>query len=184
LNAELGYGGSCFPKDVKAFIAIADDLGVPFDLLKEVERINEGQLERFLRKLRDALWVLREKRVAVWGLTFKPDTDDVRNSVAIELVRQMESEGAIITAYDPKGMQKARDFGLLSDKVRLTQSPLEAVEGAEALVLATEWKEFARQDFAEVKKRMHTPLVFDGRNLFNPKTMREMGFVYYGVGRP
>jgi UDPglucose 6-dehydrogenase len=184
LNAGLGYGGSCFPKDVKAFIAIADDLGVPFDLLKEVERINEGQLERFLRKLRDALWVLREKRVAVWGLTFKPDTDDVRNSVAIELVRQMESEGAIITAYDPKGMQKARDFGLLSDKVRLTQSPLEAVEGAEALVLATEWKEFARQDFAEVKKRMHTPLVFDGRNLFNPKTMREMGFVYYGVGRP
>jgi UDPglucose 6-dehydrogenase len=184
LNAGLGYGGSCFPKDVKAFIAIAEDLGVPFDLMKEVERINANQLERFLKKLRDALWVLKDKRIAVWGLSFKPDTDDVRNSVAIELVRQIESEGALVTAYDPKGMQKAREFGLISDKVRLTDSPLEAVEGAEALVLATEWKEFARQDFAEVKRRMHTPLIFDGINLFNPKTMREMGFVYYGVGRP
>lgn len=184
LNAGLGYGGSCFPKDVKAFIAIAEDLGVPFDLMKEVERINANQLERFLKKLRDALWVLKDKRIAVWGLSFKPDTDDVRNSVAIELVRQIESEGAIVTAYDPKGMQKAREYGLVSSSVKLSDSPLDAVDGAEALVLATEWKEFARQDFAEVKRRMHTPLIFDGRNLFNPKTMREMGFVYYGVGRP
>jgi UDPglucose 6-dehydrogenase len=184
LNAGLGYGGSCFPKDVKAFIAIAEDLGVPFDLMKEVERINANQLERFLKKLRDALWVLKDKRIAVWGLSFKPDTDDVRNSVAIELVRQIESEGALVAAYDPKGMQKAREYGLISPSVKLCDSPLEAVDGAEALVLATEWKDFARQDFAEVKRRMHTPLVFDGRNLFNPKTMREMGFVYYGVGRP
>ena len=184
LNAGLGYGGSCFPKDVKAFIAIADELGVPFDLMKEVERINDSMLERFLKKMRDALWVLKDKRIAVWGLSFKPDTDDVRNSVAIELVRQLVAEGAIVTAYDPKGMEKAREFNLISDKVKLVSSPLDAVEGAEALVLATEWKEFARQDFAEVKRRMHTPLVFDGRNLFKPDTMREMGFVYCGVGRP
>jgi UDPglucose 6-dehydrogenase len=184
LNAGIGYGGSCFPKDVKAFIAIADELGVPFNLMKEVERINDSMLERFLKKMRDALWVLKDKRIAVWGLSFKPDTDDVRNSVAIELVRQLVEEGAIVTAYDPKGMEKAREYNLISDKVRLASSPVEAVEGAEALVLATEWKEFDRQDFAEVKRRMHTPLVFDGRNLFKPDTMREMGFVYCGVGRP
>ncbi len=184
LNAGLGYGGSCFPKDVKAFIAIADELGVPFNLMKEVEWINDSMLERFLKKMRDALWVLKDKRIAVWGLSFKPDTDDVRNSVAIELVRQLVEEGAIVTAYDPKGMEKAREFNLISDKVKLVSSPVDAVDGAEALVLATEWKEFARQDFAEVKRRMHTPLVFDGRNLFKPDTMREMGFVYCGVGRP
>ncbi len=184
LNAGLGYGGSCFPKDVKAFIAIADELGVPFNLMKEVERINDSMLERFLKKMRDALWVLKDKRIAVWGLSFKPDTDDVRNSVAIELVRHLVEEGAIVTAYDPKGMEKAREYNLISDQVKLVGSPVEAVDGAEALVLATEWKEFARQDFAEVKRRMHTPLVFDGRNLFKPDTMREMGFVYCGVGRP
>ena len=184
LNAGLGYGGSCFPKDVKAFIAIADELGVPFNLMKEVERINDSMLERFLKKMRDALWVLKDKRIAVWGLSFKPDTDDVRNSVAIELVRHLVEEGAIVTAYDPKGMEKAREYNLISDTVKLVGSPVEAVDGAEALVLATEWKEFARQDFAEVKRRMHTPLVFDGRNLFKPDTMREMGFVYCGVGRP
>jgi UDPglucose 6-dehydrogenase len=184
LNAGLGYGGSCFPKDVKAFIAIAEELGTPFHLLKEVERINSHQLDRFLKKVRDALWVLRDKRIAVWGLTFKPDTDDVRNSVAIDLVNRLVAEGASVTAYDPKGMEKALEYKLISPAVKLVSSPLEAVEGAEALLLATEWKEFARQDFAAVKSRMHTPLIFDGRNHFNPKTMREMGFVYHGVGRP
>ena len=184
LNAGLGYGGSCFPKDVKAFIAIAEELGTPFHLLKEVERINSHQLDRYLKKVREALWVLRDKRIAVWGLTFKPDTDDVRNSVAIDLINRLVAEGAIVTAYDPKGMEKAVEYKLIPPSVKLVSSPLEAVEGAEALLLATEWKEFARQDFAAVKASMHTPLVFDGRNHFNPKTMREMGFVYYGVGRP
>lgn len=184
LNAGLGYGGSCFPKDVKAFIAIAEELGTPFHLLKEVERINSHQLDRYLKKVREALWVLRDKRIAVWGLTFKPDTDDVRNSVPIDLINRLVAEGAIVTAYDPKGMEKAVEYKLIPPSVKLVSSPLEAVEGAEALLLATEWKEFARQDFAAVKAKMHTPLVFDGRNHFNPKTMREMGFVYYGVGRP
>lgn len=184
LNAGLGYGGSCFPKDVKAFIAIADELGVPFDLMKEVERINESQLERFLKKVRESLWVLRDKRIAVWGLSFKPDTDDVRNSVAIDLVNKLVAEGAQVTAYDPKGMEKAREYKLIPDSVKLTPSPMEAAEGAEALILATEWKEFLNQDFSKLKGLMHTPLIFDGRNLFNPKIMRELGFVYYGVGRP
>jgi UDPglucose 6-dehydrogenase len=185
LNAGLGYGGSCFPKDVKAFIAISRQLGTPFALLEEVERINSGMLERFINKLRDALWVLKDKKIAVWGLTFKPDTDDVRNSVAIELVNRLVAEGAHVTAYDPKGAEKAVEWKLIDPaKVKLVPTPLEAVKDAEALLLATEWKEFLNQDFAEVKARMHTPLIFDGRNLFNPETMRGLGFDYRAVGRP
>ena len=185
LNAGLGYGGSCFPKDVKAFIAISRQLGTPFTLLEEVERINDAMLERFIGKLRDKLWVLKDKKIAVWGLTFKPDTDDVRNSVAIALVNRLVAEGAQVTAYDPKGAEKAVEWKLIDpDKVKLASSPLAAVEGAEALLLATEWKEFANVDLGEVKEKMHTPFVFDGRNLFNPETMRELGFTYYAVGRP
>jgi UDPglucose 6-dehydrogenase len=183
LNAGLGYGGSCFPKDIAAFITIADELGVPFTLLKEVQRINASQKERFIKHIREALWVLREKRIAVWGLTFKPDTDDVRNSVPIDLVNEIVKEGAIVTAYDPKGSEKARELNLLPG-VKLADSPLEAVEGAEALILATEWKEFANVDMEEVKRRMHTPLVFDGRNFFDPATMARFGFIYRAVGRP
>jgi len=184
LNAGLGYGGSCFPKDVKAFIAIAEELGVPFNLLKEVERINDAQLERFLRKMRDGLWVLKEKKIAVWGLTFKPDTDDVRNSLAIDLVNRLVAEGASVSAYDPKGMEKAIEWKLIPASVTLAKTPLEAVVDAEALVLATEWKEFANQDLGEVKAKMHTPLIFDGRNHFDPATMKELGFIYYAIGRP
>ena len=183
LNAGLGYGGSCFPKDIAAFIAISDELGVPFTLLKEVQRINADQKERFLKGVREALWVLREKKLAVWGLTFKPDTDDVRCSVPIDLVNDLVKEGAHVTAYDPKGMEKAREYKLIPESVKLTSSPLEAIDGAEALILATEWKEFANVDLLEVKKRMHTPLIFDGRNLFDPATMRELGFAYRGIGR-
>ena len=183
LNAGLGYGGSCFPKDIAAFIAISEQLGVPFTLLKEVQRINVDQKERFLKAIRDALWVLREKRIAVWGLTFKPDTDDVRCSVAIDLVNDLVKEGAHVSAYDPKGMEKVREFKLLPEGVKLAASPLEAVDGAEALILATEWKDFGNVDLIEVKKRMHTPMVFDGRNLFDPETMRELGFTYRGIGR-
>ena len=185
LNAGLGYGGSCSPKDVKAFIAISDQLGVPFKLLREVERINADQLDRFIKKIRDSLWVLKDKKIAVWGLTFKPDTDDVRNSVAIDLVNRIVAEGALVTAYDPKGAEKAVEWKLIDpEKVKLVSTPIEAVDGAEALILATEWKEFVNQDFAEVRRRMHTPLVFDGRNHFDPETMQEFGFVYYAVGRP
>jgi len=185
LNAGLGYGGSCFPKDVKAFIAISRQLGTPFALLEEVERINATMLDRFIDKVRGALWVLKDKKIAVWGLTFKPDTDDVRNSVAIELVNKLVAEGAQVSAYDPKGAEKAVEWGLIDPtKVRLTKTPADATDGAEALLLATEWKEFANADLAEVKKRMHTPLVFDGRNHFNPETMRQLGFTYYAVGRP
>ena len=183
LNAGLGYGGSCFPKDIAAFIAISDEIGVPFTLLKEVQRINADQKERFIKRIREALWVLREKRIAVWGLTFKPDTDDVRCSVPIDLVNDLVKEGAMVTAYDPKGMDKAREYNLVPG-VKLVDSALEAVDGAEALILATEWKEFAGIDMEEVKRRMHTPMVFDGRNFFNPATMAGFGFTYRAIGRP
>jgi UDPglucose 6-dehydrogenase len=182
LNAGIGYGGSCFPKDVAAFIHISDQLGVPFTLLKEVQRINGLQKERFLKLIRDTLWVLREKRIAVWGLTFKPDTDDVRSSVAVELVDSMLREGAHVSVYDPKGMEKARELKAVAD-AKFVKSALDAVDGAEALVIATEWPEFANIDFADVKKRMTTPIVFDGRNLLNPETMGELGFHYHSMGR-
>ena len=183
LNAGLGYGGSCFPKDVAAFIAISEQIGEPFHLLREVQRINQRQRERFVKRLRDTLWVLKDKRIAVWGLTFKPHTDDVRSSVAIELVNDLIQEGANVTAYDPKGNQRVQELDLCPG-VHLTNSALEAVQDAEALVLATEWPEFSEVDLPEVRHRMHTPIVFDGRNLFDPATMRDLGFQYFGIGRP
>jgi len=182
LNAGIGYGGSCFPKDIAAFIAISDQLGTPFTLLKEVQRINESQKVRFLKTVRDTLWVLREKRIAVWGLTFKPDTDDVRSSVAIELVEQLLREGAHVVAYDPKGMHKARTIKAIAD-AEFASSALEAVTDAEALIIATEWNEFCNVDLTLLKEKMRTPIVFDGRNLLDPETMRQFGFNYYSIGR-
>lgn len=182
LNAGIGYGGSCFPKDIAAFIAISDQLGVPFTLLKEVQRINQTQRERFLSKVREALWVLKEKKIAVWGLTFKPDTDDVRSSVAVDVVRDLVAEGATVTVYDPKGAEKAREFKLV-EGAKFASTPLEAAQDAEALIVATEWKEFAAVDLEELKKVMHTPLIFDGRNLLDPVTVRSFGFSYTSIGR-
>ena len=182
LNAGIGYGGSCFPKDIAAFIKISEQLGVPFTLLKEVQRINASQKDRFLTAVREALWVLREKKIAVWGLTFKPDTDDIRSSVAIDLVAEMLKEGAQVSVYDPKGMEKARELKELQGAT-FVSSPLEAVEGAEALILVTEWSEFANIDLATVKEKMHTPMIFDGRNLFDPQTMATLGFDYHSIGR-
>jgi UDPglucose 6-dehydrogenase len=182
LNAGIGYGGSCFPKDIAAFITISEQLGVPFNLLKEVQRINTAQKDRFLKVIRDTLWVLREKKIAVWGLTFKPDTDDIRSSVAIDLVAEMLREGAHVVAYDPKGMDKTREIKAIAD-AKFVSSALEAVEAAEALVIATEWSDFANVDLAVVKEKMTTPIVFDGRNLFDPQTMAQLGFTYHSIGR-
>lgn len=182
LNPSIGYGGSCFPKDLAAFIAISDQLGVPFGLLKEVQEINRRQLDRFVEAIRESLWVLREKEIAVWGLTFKADTDDIRCSVALDLVEKLLSEGASVTAYDPKGMEKVRESSL-AGKIALADSALKACEGAEALVIATEWSEFVGIDLAEVKQRMATPMIFDGRNLLDPARVKSLGFRYHCIGR-
>jgi UDPglucose 6-dehydrogenase len=182
LNAGIGYGGSCFPKDIAAFITICDQLGVPFTLLKEVQRINADQKNRFLKAIRETLWVLRDKKIAVWGLAFKPNTDDLRSSVAIDLVADMLKEKAHVTVYDPKAMEKAREVEAIAG-AKFASSALEAAEGAEALIIATEWSEFANVDLEEVKKKMTTPIVFDGRNLFDPETMAKLGFHYHSIGR-
>lgn len=182
LNAGLGYGGSCFPKDIAAFIAISEQLGTPFQLLKEVQKINDRQVNRFLDAIREALWVLREKKIAVWGLSFKPNTDDVRCSVAVDLVERLVSEGAEVTAYDPKALEKFKQLPIAS-KVKLASDPLEAARGAEALIVATEWPEFTNIDLQELRDAMLTPLVFDGRNLLDPAAAASYGFQYRGIGR-
>ncbi len=183
LNSGLGYGGSCFPKDLSAFIAISDQLGIPFTMLKEVQNINTRQRERLLQKMRQALWILRDKRIGVWGLTFKPDTDDVRNSVPIELVEDLIRDGAHVTAYDPKGMDRIRELGLIPE-ANLVDTPEEVADGAEALVVATEWKEFEHVDLSQIREKMVTPIIFDGRNMFDPNQMSKLGFTYHSMGRP
>jgi UDPglucose 6-dehydrogenase len=182
LNAGLGYGGSCFPKDIAAFIAIARQLGTPFGLLEEVQRINDRQFKRFLDALREALWVLKEKKIAIWGLSFKPNTDDVRSSVAIRLVEAIVGEGAEVAVFDPKAMEKARELPIAS-KIRFATSAVDAAKDAEALVIATEWPEFGAIDLAQLREAMRTPLIFDGRNLIDPVAAADFGFQYRGIGR-
>ena len=184
LNAGLGYGGSCFPKDIKAFIAISESIGSPFRLLREVEEINSAQLERFLAKIRAKLWVLKEKKIALWGLAFKQNTDDVRESVAIKLAARMLAEGARIVAYDPQAAVTARNSGCLAGDIEYAPDMLSALDGAEALVIATEWPEFSNVDLSEIRRRMRTPLVFDGRNLLDPETAATHGVEYHSIGRP
>lgn len=182
LNAGLGYGGSCFPKDIAAFIAISEQLGIPFNLLKEVQSINKRQLDRFLDAIREALWLLKDKKLAVWGIAFKPNTDDVRSSVAADLVEKLVAEGAQVSIYDPKAMEKAKGLAF-AEKITFASSALEAARGAEALVIATEWAEFASVDLAELREVMRTPLIFDGRNLIDPVAAADFGFQYRGIGR-
>src|ERR1051325_4957444 len=158
LNAGIGYGGSCFPKDIAAFITICEQLGVPFTLLKEVQRINAEQKNRFLKTIRDTLWVLRDKRIAVWGLAFKPNTDGIRSSVAIDLVADMLKEKAHVSVYDPKAMEKAREVEAIAGAT-FANSALEALDGAEALIVATEWSEFGNVDLEGVKGKMTTPIM-------------------------
>jgi UDPglucose 6-dehydrogenase len=182
LNAGLGYGGSCFPKDIAAFIAIAEQLGTPFTLLKEVQRINQRQLDRFVDAIREALWVLKDKKLAVWGLAFKPNTDDVRSSVAVALVEKLVAEGAQVVAYDPKAMEKAKELPV-AGRIKFASNPLEAAAGAEALIIATEWPEFASVDLSELRATMLAPMIFDGRNLIDPVAAADFGFQYRGIGR-
>ena len=179
LNAGIGYGGSCFPKDISAFIRISRELGYQFHLLEEVEKINANQKERFLKKIRDSLWVLRAKKIGCLGLAFKGNTDDVRSSVAIEVVKQLISEGAEVRAYDPKAMEKAVP---LVPGAKMCAKAEDVAVGADALLILTEWSEFKTLPYADIKKSMLSPLLFDGRNLLDPKEMRALGFTYTGIG--
>lgn len=182
LNAGLGYGGSCFPKDVKGFINVAEQLGAPMQLLKEVEEINARQLERFLGRIRKKLWVLRNKRIAVWGIAFKQNTDDVRESVAVKLIKRLCDEGAIVTAYDPKAAQTGA-AALEGYKVNIVDDMYECARDAEVLVVATEWKQFAMANLVKVRELMRLPIIFDGRNLLHGENALHAGFEYHSIGR-
>ena len=182
LNPGIGYGGSCFPKDLKAFRAVARDCGYDFRLLDEVMHINEEQRQRFLRKVRSALWTLRGKRLAVLGLAFKGGTDDIRESPAMLLVQSLLQEGCSISAYDPAAEERARE--VLNASVEFAESPYAAARDADALLILTEWDEFAALDLDRVHREMRYPIVIDGRNLYDPESMAQLGFTYYSVGRP
>jgi UDPglucose 6-dehydrogenase len=180
LNAGLGYGGSCFPKDISAFTHIAQALGYDFKLLKEVQHINADQMARFVKKVHDTLWIVKDKTIAVFGLAFKPNTDDVRLSPAIEVARALHQEGARIQAYDPKAMDKARE---VLPGIEYCADPYAAAAEADAVVICTEWDEFRQLDLAKLKSVMAHPTVLDGRNLYEPRRMAELGFLYKSMGR-
>jgi len=180
LNAGIGFGGSCFPKDLSAFIKISEQVGYEFKLLKEVQKINSDQMERFIKKITDTLWVLKDKKIGVLGLAFKQNTDDVRSSPAIDLCQRLLKDGATLRVHDPKAMDKAK---ALLPNVTYVDDMNAVAEGCDALVVATEWDEFKQLDLARAKKGLTHPILFDGRNLFDPAEMEKLGWIYKSVGR-
>jgi UDPglucose 6-dehydrogenase len=180
LDASLGFGGSCFPKDLSAFIQISEQLGYNFGLLKEVQRINADQMDRFIKKIQETLWVLKDKKIGVLGLAFKQNTDDIRLSPALDLCHRLEKEGATLRVHDPKAMEKAK--AVLPDATYVDNMN-DVAEGCDALVIATEWPEFKKLDLERARKALSHPILFDGRNLFNVKEMESLGFIYKSIGR-
>jgi len=180
LDAGIGFGGSCFPKDLSAFIKIAEQIGYDFRLLKEVQRINDEQMKRFIKKITDTLWVLKDKKIGVLGLAFKQNTDDVRTSPAIELCQRLQKEGAALRVHDPKAMEKARS---VLANVTYVDDMNAVADGCDALVVATEWDEFKKLDLERARKALSHPIMFDGRNLFDRGEMEKAGWVYQSVGR-
>ena len=180
LDASLGFGGSCFPKDLSAFIKISEQLGYDFALLKEVQNINTSQMERFVKKITETLWVLKGKQLGVLGLAFKQNTDDVRMSPAIDLCLRLQQEGARLRVHDPKAMDKAKE---LLTNVTYVADMNEVAEGCDALIIATEWPEFKQLDLERARKALTHPILFDGRNLFDPAELERLGFIYKSIGR-
>ena len=180
LNPGIGFGGSCFPKDLSAFIKIAEQIGYDFKLLKEVQRINAEQMDRFVKKITDTLWVLKDKKIGVLGLAFKQNTDDVRSSPAIDLCQRLVKDGATLRVHDPKAMEKAKS---LLPNVTYVEDMNAVAEGCDALVVATEWDEFKKLDLTRAKKGLTHPILFDGRNLFDPQEMEKLGWIYKSIGR-
>jgi UDPglucose 6-dehydrogenase len=184
LKAGVGYGGSCFPKDVRALIKIGEDLGVKMDLLRDVDKINQGRVTNILDKLKQALWILKDKKIAVLGLAFKPETDDIRNAPSIPIIQALLKEGAHVTLYDPQAMENIKAV-IAEDPpaVTYTDSAESALKGANAALLVTEWDEFKTLDLKKVQELMDNPILIDGRNVFSPKKVRELGIEYASVGR-
>ncbi len=184
LRAGLGYGGSCFPKDVAAFYWVAQQQGIDFQILEEVRKINATQQDIFFNKVRSALWTLRGKKLATLGLSFKGDTDDIRDSPAIDVIKKLIAAGSEIRAYDPAAMEKARAVLPPSESISYAASAYEAAEGADALLILTDWSEFGKLDLQKLNIALKFPIIIDGRNLYKPADMHELGFTYVSVGRP
>jgi len=188
LNAGIGYGGFCFPKDLEAFIYISKKLGYDFGLLKEVKRINDDQRTYFVGKIKEHLWVLKGKKVAVLGLSFKPDTDDMRFAPSLDIVQFLLKEGASVRLYDPQAMSEAKKVfsGSTSSgknaRIVFAPNPYEAVKECDCVCILTEWKEFSSLDFKRIKQLMRYPLLADGRNMFNADEIVKKGFEYIGIG--
>jgi len=180
LSAGLGFGGFCFPKDLQAFVFLAERSGVDFTMLKEAERINKQRIDRFVEKIREALWVIRGKQIGLLGLAFKPNTDDIRFAPAVELVHALLEEGAHIRAYDPQAMERAQE---VLPQIEYAKTAYDAAVNAEALLIATEWDEFRKLDWNRIHDEMARPLILDGRNLLTPKEMKHLGFEYHSFGR-
>jgi UDPglucose 6-dehydrogenase len=180
LNAGVGYGGSCFPKDVDAFVRISERSGYHFSLLKEVRKINEEQKASFIRLIEDKLWIVKNKVIGVLGLAFKPDTDDMRSAPSIDIINMLQQEGAEVKAYDPVAMPNAKK---ILRKVKYCKDPYEVAKGCHCLLLLTEWDEFKKLNFKKIRSLMNQPILFDGRNLYHDQDFEHLGFEYYGVGR-
>ena len=181
LRAGIGFGGSCFPKDLKAFIHISEKMGYPLNMLKEVEKINEMQKDLVISKITDMLWNLPDKVIGVWGLAFKPNTDDIRSAPAIDIIKRLISEGAKVKVFDPAAMEKTR--AELGDRVVYCRDAYEAARMADCVVLMTEWNEFKEIDWQKLKSVMGQPVILDGRNIYDPEKLKDMGFRYAGIGR-
>lgn len=184
LKAGIGYGGSCFPKDVAAFRHVAEQLRIDFGLLSEVERINTEQRQRFFHKVRSALWTFRGKKLGVLGLAFKGGTDDIRESPAIELIKQFLKEDCLVAAYDPAAIERSKQVLPPAKNLRYVDNAYAAADEADALLVLTDWQEFAELDLEKLHYTLRYPIVIDGRNLFDPAVMAQHGFTYMSVGRP
>lgn len=180
LNAGIGFGGYCFPKDLDAFIHLAHNHGYNFELLKSVRKINDEQKGLFLKKINEALWIVKNKNIGVLGLSFKPNTDDIRNSIAIDIIKTLKDAGAKIKAYDPQAMPKAR---IELKSVKFCKNAYEVAKNSDCLVMMTEWDEFKKIDLIKIKKLLTQPIVIDGRNIFEPAAMKKLGFIYKCIGR-
>jgi UDPglucose 6-dehydrogenase len=184
LDAGIGYGGYCFPKDLRAFIYLAEEHGVDFSLLREVERINQRRVEVLLAKVRQALWVLRGKTIGILGLAFKPGTDDIREAVSLKIIRALLDEGSLLRIYDPQAIPNTQQvFPATPGQVTYCDSAYEAARGAQALLLLTEWEEFRQLDLTRMRDLMEVPVLVDGRNLYDPAAARQAGFEYISIGR-
>ncbi|MDO9464654.1 MAG: UDP-glucose/GDP-mannose dehydrogenase family protein [bacterium] len=180
LRAGIGYGGSCFPKDVSAFIKIAEEAGYDFEMLKSVESVNRMQREDLVRKIKQEMWVMNNKTIGILGLSFKPNTDDMREAPSIYIINKLQQDGAKIKAYDPAAGPRAKE---ILKNVQYCKDPYCVAKGSDALVIITDWPEFSKLNLGKIKTLLNQPVVIDGRNIYDPEKMKKLGFVYKSIGR-